>query len=142
MLPPLPPPLPPPLTPRTEYACDQDNPTILRMMLLWPAPPQRNDKFYDPQSSLCHRSREACAAASEQLSREPGGLQRFRAGVERINAIFERAIEIRIKEMMLKQMPIPKHPLLDPVVHRVQAPPLPPPLPPKLPPPLPPRLPR
>lgn len=127
----LPPPLPPPPTPRTEYACDQNNPVVLRMMLLWPAPLQRNDRFYDPQSSLSYRTREACAAASEQLSREPGGLQRFRVGVDRINAIYERAIEIRVKEMLLKQMPIPRHPLLDPIVAQLRS--LPPPLPPRLP---------
>lgn len=103
----------------TKHPC---NPSILRMYLLWPDPPARNDKFWHQESSLLYRAREWIDKASEQLRREPGGLQRFKAGNERINASFDRAVENRVRELLAAGHTFGPHILMDALIERCRTP--------------------
>lgn len=85
------------------------DPRIAVMEALWPAPPKRNDLFYDPDQSLAVRTFADSSAAQAQLSRE-GVLMKHKVGNDRINAIWDRMIankrEAR-RAPILPPLPIP-----------------------------------
>ena len=68
--------------------------TLLR---LWPAPPPASAGVtYDASSSLVVRTRDAAKIAEDQLWRE-GLLMNYAVGNDRINAIWDRMIENKLR---------------------------------------------